>query len=335
MTFSLFEADYLVMLIPAVVIMIIGMIWYGPLFGKLWANENEPNTTEPVTKDRLSQRKRSIYLRLLISSLVTSFVLTYFFNTWWKSSGLHQISRSVIFAFMAWLGFVVPVIYSGLIGRRHLRNKLVDLGYYFITFLVAAATIAIMMNIQEGILMQESPQISRPDSQQKLPNFKMTLPEGMVAVNQNATPTYTDAIAVHISDFDKMQSSKSFPGNPLLAAIEAKIPYLVISKSSAKVTDIKDYLPTFVENPKGGSFDVETIEFVERYSDLDQNITNYEYVYRIKSNPPVDRHGFIWRGNDGNVYEIQIFDNQPIGTAGVVNSLIEEVAIQLYFTYEE
>ncbi len=182
---------------------------------------------------------------------------------------------------------------------------------------------------------QTSSGLSSEEMRQELPAFNMTLPEGLVSMSQNLDSNLSTAIAVPINKFDELQASKSFPGNPLLAAIETGVPYLSVNKSTAKVENLKDFLPTSVDNPKGGSFDVAMKEYTLRYTDNDLKIDQYEYVYQIKSNPPVDRHGFIWQGNNGNIYQIEINDKENDKTFGVTDTLLEDMAIRLLFTYTE
>ncbi|MBT3239562.1 MAG: DUF1761 domain-containing protein [Chloroflexi bacterium] len=70
--------------------MILGWLWYGPLFGKQWAAEIGKNMED-------MEMKPALYLIPIIGSFVATFVL-------WNVMGATGLS-GVVAAFWMWLGF--------------------------------------------------------------------------------------------------------------------------------------------------------------------------------------------------------------------------------------
>jgi hypothetical protein len=86
-------------LLGAVAAMILGMIWYGPLFGKKWMQlvGMTPDTMADAKKGALKS-----YVFMFIAALVTAYVLGVFLN----GVATFFIKDALVVAFVAWLGFI-------------------------------------------------------------------------------------------------------------------------------------------------------------------------------------------------------------------------------------
>ena len=263
-------------------------------------------------------------------------MLACFFGTWWNGTNVDQAVSGMFFGFLAWLGFALPIVYGKKLWEgKAFKYPAIDAGYYLVSLLIAGAIIALMVNMQSGSTLDKKSVTDPQEMRQELPALNMTLPEGMVAISQNSTPTLSGVIAVPLSEFDKLQSRKDFYMNPSVAAIESDIPYIeIIKNTNVSVENLKDYLPDGINTPDG-DFDIDIKEFVLRYSDADQKIDQYEYMYQIKSNPPVDRNGYIWQDKSNNIYEVKINDKVSDKTFGVTDTFLEDAAIRLLLTYTE
>ena len=94
--------NYLAVLVAAIASMALGMLWYGPLFGKLWM---KLSGITPQSMKKMKLTPKAAMTLGFIGTLVTAYVLSHFVDllsvtTW---SGAAQ------FAFWAWLGLVAPV----------------------------------------------------------------------------------------------------------------------------------------------------------------------------------------------------------------------------------
>ena len=93
----------------AVSSMIIGVIWYGPLFGKKWGKVIGMPTGENLSKAEMMAMQKALiptYLANFLASFVQYFALGFFAAL---IGGL-TISGALLYAVFIWLGFVVPVL---------------------------------------------------------------------------------------------------------------------------------------------------------------------------------------------------------------------------------
>lgn len=99
--------NYLAVLVAAVLSMIIGSVWFGPLFGKQWMK------LMGMTKESMQGMKPEAMMKLygiqFIGSLVMAFVLAHalvFASTYLHESG---VSAGLQTGFWNWAGFIAPV----------------------------------------------------------------------------------------------------------------------------------------------------------------------------------------------------------------------------------
>ena len=127
--------NYLSVVIASVVSFIVGFIWYGPLFGKLWMKLS--NISE---KDAKKAKEKGMAVPMLlnfIGTLVTAYVLAAFLQV----LGAGTVSGAMAVAFWAWLGFIAA---TTLLGGVLWENKswnlfLLNGGYWLVTVEVIAA----------------------------------------------------------------------------------------------------------------------------------------------------------------------------------------------------
>lgn len=99
--------NYLAVLLAAISSMVLGFLWYGPLFGKTWMN------LSGLTKEKMDKAKAKgmsvQYGIAFVGSLVMSYVLAHslvFAASYFKTSG---VSAGLMVGFWNWLGFIAPV----------------------------------------------------------------------------------------------------------------------------------------------------------------------------------------------------------------------------------
>ena len=123
--------NYLAILVAAVVNMVIGFLWYGPLFGKKWMALN--GMTEEQMK---SVNPAPLYARSFVATLVAYYVLARFIP------GTATLMEGVEVACWVWLGFVTTVQFTAsLFSTKPRMLYFLDTGYQLVTFLAAGATI--------------------------------------------------------------------------------------------------------------------------------------------------------------------------------------------------
>ena len=120
------QVNYLAVLVAAILNMILGAIWFGPLFGKKWAKL--AGFTEERMKEVMQKGMGKSYSIMFLGSLLMALVLNYsiiFVSFYFQISG---VSAGVMTAFLNWIGFVAPVT----IGSVLWENK--SWAYWFITY---------------------------------------------------------------------------------------------------------------------------------------------------------------------------------------------------------
>ena len=94
--------NYLAVLVAAIASMALGMLWYGPLFGKLWM---KLSGITPQSMKKMKLTPKAAMTMGFIGTLVTAYVLSHFVDL----LGVTTWSGAAQFAFWAWLGLVAPV----------------------------------------------------------------------------------------------------------------------------------------------------------------------------------------------------------------------------------
>ena len=90
--------------VAAVAAMVIGFLWYGPIFGKVWI-KLMGFTQKDIEKGK-SQGMAKNYVILAITTLVMAYVLSYFID----ALGMLTIGAGMATGFLAWFGFIMPVM---------------------------------------------------------------------------------------------------------------------------------------------------------------------------------------------------------------------------------
>lgn len=97
--------NYLAVLVCAIMSMVLGMIWYGPLFGRKWM---EVIGLDPALMDDKEKRKEMskgagrLYTLQLFLSVLESYAIVLFFQGGWP--------QSIQLLIFIWIGFIVPIL---------------------------------------------------------------------------------------------------------------------------------------------------------------------------------------------------------------------------------
>lgn len=123
--------------VSAIASMIIGSIWYGPLFGKRFIHEMGMDTWTPEKQAEMKKSMTISYVWQFIASLVMFFVLA-----WYITTSIHPgVYGGVANAFGLWLGFVVPLSLGNVLWGGNKTLFWLTIGNMLITLLVAGMII--------------------------------------------------------------------------------------------------------------------------------------------------------------------------------------------------
>jgi len=122
--------NYWAVAFGAIFLFVMGMLWYGPLFGKTWM---KIMGAENMSKEDIAKAQKEMmpmYIIQVLLGLVTSWVLYSFV----KMSGM-----GVQIAFLIWLGFAMPLAAGSMWDTQKgykMKKFLITAGYQLVTLLV-------------------------------------------------------------------------------------------------------------------------------------------------------------------------------------------------------
>ncbi|MCE9643611.1 MAG: DUF1761 domain-containing protein [Candidatus Andersenbacteria bacterium] len=121
-----------------IVSMILGYIWYGPLFGKIWSELQGWSADQMKAKQSQSMMKS--YGMMFVGSLVLAAVLGMFART----VGALTITDGLMVGFWAWLGFALPLLLSSVLWEgKSWKLYALNAGYNLVQFAIIGAIVTL------------------------------------------------------------------------------------------------------------------------------------------------------------------------------------------------
>lgn len=137
--------DYLAVLASAIFMMVLGGLWYGPLFGKKWValmGFDQQKVADMQAKGMGAMWKS--YAFMALGSLIMSFVLAHsiiFANSYLGTSG---VAGGLQGGFWTWLGFVAPVTLGTVLWEgKSWTLWALNVGYYLVGLLAIGALLSV------------------------------------------------------------------------------------------------------------------------------------------------------------------------------------------------
>ena len=136
--------NYLAVIVAAFANMVLGALWYGPLFGEAW------KTMMAFSPEKLAAMKAKgmamSYGLMAIGSILMAWVLAHaiiFAGAFLEMGGL---STGLMAGFMNWLGFVVPVTVGAVLWEgRSWKLWWLNASYSLVGFLIMGAILSVWM----------------------------------------------------------------------------------------------------------------------------------------------------------------------------------------------
>lgn len=115
------DINYWAVFVCAVLSMVIGFLWYGPLFGKKWMEINELSPDDLAKREAMQKSAGPLYGVQFVLSLLQLVVLSLFLTAYYRYANLigscveigkctDQMGTYVFSSFLIWLGFVMPTV---------------------------------------------------------------------------------------------------------------------------------------------------------------------------------------------------------------------------------
>jgi hypothetical protein len=126
--------NYLAVLACGVLALVLGFVWFGPLFGKLWMRVVGVTAADISRRREMQKNMLPRYGISFVLALVQAWVLAHFIYGWQEVPDVRN-------ALWLWLGFVVPTVAAGAMWntdgpRASWMRFFLMAGYYLVLFAV-------------------------------------------------------------------------------------------------------------------------------------------------------------------------------------------------------
>lgn len=126
--------NYWAVLVCGVVSMVIGFVWYGPLFGKKWMEIVGAKAVDMEARKKMQKEAGPLYLVQFLLTLFQAYVLAHYIAGWKDASGVEN-------ALWIWAAFLMPTVAgSAMWNNDSARVKwarfLIQAGYQLVLFVV-------------------------------------------------------------------------------------------------------------------------------------------------------------------------------------------------------
>ncbi|HJQ10352.1 MAG TPA: DUF1761 domain-containing protein [Gemmatimonadaceae bacterium] len=137
--------NWLAVIVAAVVIFLLGGLWYSPvLFAKRWIALHG-RTEEQMRADAARANMPVMYLLAFICALIIAYAMHVAASAFLPqpgTSGLGWILQGVELGLFCWVGFVLPTSFAtALFSMKPRQLWMIDTGYNLVSFILAGAII--------------------------------------------------------------------------------------------------------------------------------------------------------------------------------------------------
>lgn len=128
------EINYIAIVACAVVAMVLGFVWFGPLFGKQWLQIIGATEGDLARRKEMQKAAMPLYVIQFAVVLVEAYILAHFINGWAAASGIET-------AVWLWLGFVVPTLAAAVMWTNEQNNAKIarfgiQAGYHLVLLII-------------------------------------------------------------------------------------------------------------------------------------------------------------------------------------------------------
>ncbi len=121
---------------------VIGFLWYGPLFGKPWAALS--GFTEETMVAAKAKGMGKNYALMMLGAFLTAFVLAHALVFASAYTNTHGIPAGLMCGFWNWLGFIVPLSMGSVLwDGKPWKLFLINVGYQLVALLAMGCILAV------------------------------------------------------------------------------------------------------------------------------------------------------------------------------------------------
>jgi len=128
------SVNYLAIITGTVLSMILGFVWYGPLFGKKWKELAGANDKELKDREKMQQSMTPLLVGQFVITLFQVLVLAHLIADTTRVGGLER-------SLWIWAAFVLPTLFATIMwtaesGKRKKGRLLIQGSYQFVIFAI-------------------------------------------------------------------------------------------------------------------------------------------------------------------------------------------------------
>ena len=130
--------NYLAVLVAAISSMVLGFLWYGPLFGKTWMKlmSFDKKKMDEAKKKEMGKTVAAAFISALLMSYILAHFVVYAQAATWIDG--------VVAGLWIWLGFVATVMFGMVLWEgKPLKLYLINASHYLVVLAVMGAILAV------------------------------------------------------------------------------------------------------------------------------------------------------------------------------------------------
>ena len=137
------DMNWLAILVAAIVIFVLGGLWYSPvLFVKRWL-ALQGRTPEQEKAQAAAANMPVMYASAFLTALITSWAIALVFAHF-SSEIAMTAAHGAMFGFLFWLGFAAPTSYAtAIFSGKPKQLWLIDSAYNLVSFVLAGIIVAV------------------------------------------------------------------------------------------------------------------------------------------------------------------------------------------------
>jgi len=132
------DANYLAVIVAEIVGMVLGMLWYGPVFGKKWI------ALMGWTDEQMARMKEQGMAKAYILNFITTLVMTWVLAGFVSLAGAGTFAEGSVVGFWLWLGFVAMIMYGSVLWEgRKTQLYFLNISFWLVNFLILGGILAV------------------------------------------------------------------------------------------------------------------------------------------------------------------------------------------------
>jgi hypothetical protein len=135
------NVNWIAIILAAISTMIVGSLWYGPLFGKMWTRLAKVKTDPNFTGGKMA----FMYIKAFLASMVTAIILAYAIAVTHLASSNSYFMNALSVGILLWFGFTAARIFMhDLFEGRRQKLTALNIMHEFVTIVIMSIIIGLL-----------------------------------------------------------------------------------------------------------------------------------------------------------------------------------------------